>query len=400
MFQLKRSFSSLVVALVATIGFAACSEPKTNSEVPGSLDLSENDDTGIFESLLVINSLSEDFSVIESLDAEPQVRNHLSMSPDSNSDRLPCQGVSDGQFFGSLLYVTCSLSHQVHVFNASDLSLQKVIKFDLGTNPSRFVVINENLAVASLFGANKVLLARPAASLAKEEQRIISQVDLSELSLSSEPEGIGKPRPGGIVVKEGKAYVALAHLNDAFSAAGPAYLAVIDLEDGVILQTYEMTGKNAVSVISGTTESTEDNLYVIQAGSYKEGVGYLGDGVVDVFDLSSSEITASIAIDGAPFEGVIAEDGVFYLSNGKEGVIKTFDGETFERGEDIDIRDLGCEKPDKDQLSFVSSLIVDQEFLYATEFNSDCLLQIKRSDLEVTQSLKVGDGPDVLVRIK
>src|SRR5690348_11485884 len=103
---LRLRFFSLLLFLFLT----GCSLDRKTAP-PGTLPPTGNFSTPSFSvnKILVLNSLSEDFSIVDGLKSTPQATNAIRMHPTDQFGKYPCSGAIDIQDFNGHLYVTCSL---------------------------------------------------------------------------------------------------------------------------------------------------------------------------------------------------------------------------------------------------------------------------------------------------
>ncbi len=348
--------------------------------------------------LLIINGNSENFTLVNSLlEAEPKVQ-HFAMTGGSDRDQTACQIANHIIRFANQIYVTCSGSQDIHIIDRKTLQTVRIIPLPKGSNPWHTLVVRENLAFTSLYLSNEVIAFNPATS------EIVGRISLANQQYEVDAGQLALPRPAGMALLDQMLYVAVSNLNAQGLSAGPGYLVGISTVDFQIRKLVKVPGRNTQSLHVGPTEATQRRLYVTNAGSYVLNQGFQGDGSISVYDVDAQTFIFSIAIGGAPASIVFASDATAYVNNAKEGILLSFDAQSLQILGEIDVRQIPCEgrlSPSQQQggLSFISSLLVADDWLYATEFNSNCLLRIDRKSRSVQRTFKVEGGPQAMVAI-
>src|SRR3990167_2302390 len=98
--MLKRS-------LLLCLFLSSCGEPEV---VADKTDPSQKTDK-----LLVLNTLAQNYTLVDQLHGQTNVTRNLAMSLDANTDAQPCMMPNHMQRYGSFLYVTCSGNNIIHV---------------------------------------------------------------------------------------------------------------------------------------------------------------------------------------------------------------------------------------------------------------------------------------------
>jgi hypothetical protein len=336
--------------------------------------------------LLIVNGLSEDFSLLKNIKSDPKMFAHIPMASD-DLNAPPCQSPNEIKEFEGHLYLVCSLSNEIHIFKKNNLELVRIIHTGNNTNPMGIEFLNSEIAYVSSYIKSSIIVLNPTPK--KLNNRIIKSISLTDLNLETDPGEQSRPYPQDIILKDDKLFVALPNLNASGISAGPGYLAQIDTNNHEVENLFKMNGRNSVYL-----EVKNDNLYVLNAGTYKVGQGFLGDGSVDVFDTEKMELTSAINVGGAPFEMVINENDQVFITNAMDSTVLRFDLDTEEVLSEIKIDTTLCKlNPD---FKYISGALAVRDQLYLLEFNSDCLLVYDTTNGEFSASYTSGDGPDVL----
>ncbi len=313
----------------------------------------------------------------------------------SNDVQLTASAINHTSIYQNELYAVCSLSHSVVVYDIQNLSISREISMGIGNNPMTLDFYQEHKAYISNLATNTVTFYDLSPD-ADENNRLLATIPLPSGGDSPETNSEQQTwsRPGTLTVVGDKVYCPLANLNSSFVAGGPGLLAVIDATRNKLEKTIPLEGRNTSSVYSHNDEI----LFLLSAGDYVPGTGFLGNGVIEIFDPSNDTVIDSIEIGGAPYEMAASPDGIAYVGNGKEGIILSFDMESLEVLDPVDIRD----SLNTFGVSFVSALAVDGNgMLYAAEFNNDHLFIIDTNDgNRIIRVLDVNDGPDTLTFIR
>ncbi len=378
---------SRMVLLCFITAMTSCREPQI-----------ENENKKSSKGILIINNLGEDFTIVDNTDKENlSATKNVPMSLSDKNDNHACKSANHVLKHGSYFYITCSLSHEIQIFDLESLELKRIISTGDGSNPWQ-TEISGTIAYSSLYQANKILVYDARPDLKPDERRFKSYIDLEGLNLLRDSFEPTHAKPTGLTIVDDKLYVALQNLKEDFSAGGPGYLAIIDTKTKSLIKVTKTNGRNTVAVHSGLNPQHPRWLYIISSGSYVVGKGYLGDGVLDIYDIDQDKIIKSIAIPGAPSKLITSHDGQVYLSNAQEALVYSFDNTTFAINKPIDLRKNRCNES-KHPFSYISDLLVDDNYLYATEFNSNCFMVIDRKTQELVQKISTGDGPQVMMKL-
>lgn len=372
-----RLLTPLIAALIVFM-LIACDDLEEKSEETPALSPDGGWDYPYY--LVIGGTLSETLSLL-SIKGE----NYFTLK---NDVQLAGSGINQMTYHEGELYTVNSLSNSVVVYDGDDLSVQREISVGAGNNPMNMVFYEDRKAYISNFLTNTVSFY----DLSKSEGNAIAIIDLpsdDELPRSGDEQTWA--RPGALAVAEGKVYCAMANLTGTMVAGGPGLIAVIDPESNELSKVIELTGMDTVGLLH---DEPNGILYSISAGVYSTDSGFTGNGAVEIIDPSTDSVTKVIEVDGAPFEMVLAANGTAYLNNGKEAKILSFDTESFQFYEPIDIRD----PEDSLGLSFASGLAPDGNgYLYAAEFNHDKLFVIDiENNNEIVGKWTVNDGPVTL----
>ena len=374
------AMACLVALVVAGFGCDRLEEQQGN--LP---DLSLSDDWSYPYYLVIGGGLSETLSVLT-------VSGDASFSL-ANDAQLTCTGVNQTQLYDGRLYALCSLSNSVVVYDPNNLEISREVALGSGTNPMALAFYQDQKAYVSSFVSDAVIYYDLSGTEAKR-LATIPMPDGSTLPKDS-PDTEAWARPGGIVRDGNRVYCALANLDASFAAAGPGLVAVIDAQENTLAGTIKLTGKNTVNLY---LDEKNNRLFTVSAGDYAPGQGYVGNGRVEIIDLETQTVTDAVALDGAPFEMVVAPNNIAYLGNGREGLLLGFDLDTLAAIDPIDLRG----STNAAGLSFVSALAVDgRGLLYAAEFNQDRLFVLDTEDSHgVVRSFSVNDGPETLTFLR
>lgn len=366
---------------------SSCREPQT-----------ENDAKKSSKGLLIINNLSEDFTIVDNTDKEnAQISKNVPMNLNDKTDSHSCKSANHILKHTSYFYITCSLSHEIQIFDAETLELKRIISTGDTSNPWH-TAIDDTTGYTSLYQANKILVYDARPNLAPKEPRFKNYISLEGLSLLRDGTEETQARPAGLAIVGNKLYVALQNLKADFTAGGPGYLAIIDTKTQTLSKIIKTNGRNTVAVQSGIHPQNPHWLYIVSSGSYVAGNGYFGDAVIDIYDIEQDRIIRSLTMPGAPNKLVPSSNGTVYLTNAQEAQIFSFDNSTFRVHKPIDLTHSRC-GDSKQTFSYISDLLVDENYLYATEFNSNCLMLINLKTQDLVQKIRTGDGPQVMLKL-
>ena len=372
---------------------SACGEPQLH-------DAGEPQELG--GSKILIVSANENFSLFGALQNTRPTIKSFAMAPNSDQDHVQCIAPNHMTRHGNYLYLTCSLNHEIHMIDAKTLKTVKILPMPKGSNPWSTLIANDDLAFTAGNVSNDIIFFSPRLNLKADETRIKASVNLTHLKYRTDPGQVTLPKPAGLALIDNTLFATITNLNSSFAAGGPGYLVAIDIESGTIKELIQTQGRNPQAVYQGPSTDTERRLYIANSGTYdSHRGGYIGDGSIDVYDIDKHTFIKNIPLPAAPANIAFAFDGIAYVTNGKEGIIFSFDIRTFQTFPGIDLKTVRCEnKPDalpSDRLSYISSLLVDKTALYATEFNSSCLIVVNRSSKKVERTFKTGANPQFMI---
>ena len=358
----------IILALLVFLLVASCDDLKEQSGETVHLR-SGGDDFAYPYFLVIGGGLSETLSVLR-IDEGPTFELFNDVAQTGAS-------INDTVLHENKLYAVCSLSNSVVLHDTYDLAAIDEFSIGSGKNPMNLAFVDESRGyIANLLG-NSVSVFDFSG-----EGKL-----LADISIPSGQDGIWS-RPTWCTTIDDRVYCALANLNQHWAAGTNGAVTVIDPQNNTIESIIAVQGRDTVAVVH---QDNAPYAWVLSAGDFTTDQGYAGNGVVEKLDLGTGEITDIIETGGAPFELAVNEKGIAYLGNGLDGRILTFDTETLETGEPVDLRE-------GDKLSFISALAMDGHgLLYAAEFNSDHLVIIDTlNDNEIIAAFTVNDGPDTL----
>ncbi|MCB9479142.1 MAG: hypothetical protein H6684_10690 [Deltaproteobacteria bacterium] len=304
----------------------------------------------------------------------------------ANDVQLTGSAINQMQTHDGALYAVCSLSHSVIRYDTSSLAIRSETSLGVGTNPLEIAFADDGRAFVSNFVTNDMRVFDLG-----EGDDPLSVIDMPKDDLPRY-EGAGETwaRPGSIRYFDGAVFMALSNLDEQFRAGGPGVVAVVDADGQALVDTIEMTGGNTTAL---HLDRDARRLYAMSTGTYDNDEGFVGDGRVDVIDVDSRAVVDTVEIGGAPFTMVQNPRGVAYLGNGQHAVVLSFDTETMEVREPIDIRD--GDDGDGLGLSYASGIATDGNgYLYVVDFNHDELVVIDTFNGDrVIARVTVNDGP-------
>jgi hypothetical protein len=321
------------------------------------------------------------------------------MAKDPNADAHPCTGPNHITKNGNYLYLTCSLSHEIHIINTRSLKMDHIINLMGAHNPMTSLIADNDLAYTSAYTSNKLFAFSPHLDIKLGENRMKGNIDLNSLTLEYDGSEQTSPRPGSMARIENIGFVALANLTKDGVAGGPGYVLAFDIPSNTMTKLIKTRGHNTTGVFAGVTSDTKNLLYIVNTGTYVLGKGYGGDGSVDVYDLEKDTIIQTIRFPGAPGTLDFATDGRAYLSNSNDSSVFSFHTSTFETYPPISLSGNRCEGGNTNQAGFISSVLVDKDLLYATEFTSNCLLVIDRNSNKFVRKFQTGSGPVAMLAL-
>lgn len=303
-------------------------------------------------------------------------------------------GISQTVIYDDELYALCSLSHSVIVYDLVDLEIKREIGLGLGNNPIALAFGPEKNAFITNYITNTVTVYRLGPDI-PEADRLLTTIPMPDQNqLPHDSGSVGWARPSGIVYIDGRVFVALSNLGDVHTAAGDGLVAVIDAQDYSIEALIQLSGRDTLALWH---DQHGERLFVVSAGSYKSGEGFVGDGLVEIVDLVGLQIVDSLEVDGSPFEIAVCPNRMAFLGNGKEAVVLGFDLDTLEPIDPVTLDSGGGPA----ELSFASALACDgNNLLYVTDFNSDQLFVIDTEDQnKILLRTGTTDGPDTMTLI-
>lgn len=382
--------------LIFTLFLAGCSIGETPEKNTDTVKIGQLKS----DSLILVNGLSEDFTVVHDMSGDPSVLRNVSMDPKDVFGTHPCESANHIEEFGDYFYVTCSLSNEIQVFENSELKITRIIDLGLNINPWSSI-IRDNIGFVSSFLKDKVILFDPSPN--QVDNRVLGEIDLSFLDLETDPGVTTRAYPQGMASVGKKIYVALTNLTQTsigfLVSGGPGYVAVIDRDNlDTAPSLIKTSGRNTVSVYFKDQVYLNQYVFSLNAGTYDpNNGGYIGDGSIDQIEVSTGNVIRSINIGGAPFEMAASLTGIGYVSNGMEGKILKFNTVTGEVLEPIDLRRNKCNDFNLPRLTYISSIMVRGGKIFATDFNSNCLFVIEESTGKIVHQIKTGDGPDAMI---
>jgi len=376
-----RKVTLLILVLIFLTG---CTVGKGSGIIPPEADHSASpplapEDNGDDHRLLVANGLSETITLIERINGEWSVTPNVAQTGQS-----PNQILVRGDF----CYIVNSLSNSIQVLDTGTFETIREISTGAGTNPMIMDFINDESAIVSCYLSNEAVVLDISADTSGQD-RIIARIPMpSPGELPNDGDTATYARPGGLVVTGDSAYVACANLMALHTAGGPGVLVEIDVETYEIVRSWELTGRDTLSVIH--SERFPERLIILSAGDHDIATGFEGNGTVESIDLTTGEMMGTIAVEGSPFGGVIGPDDILYMENGREGAVLRADLRKSLPLESFELPQYGV------PLSYASSIAAMPGLLLVTNFNSDRLLVMNPGTGEVLAELATGDGPDAV----
>ncbi len=364
----------LTAFLVVCFGCSDITDPLLPGEVP--------DGTKV----LVANSLGETISQVNYASGGILVQNNI-----AQTGQAPNQILVNG----NTGYVLNSLSNSILSFEIDTMTVNFEASVGTGKSPFNMAFITDYELLVTNFMANDCV--RMNTHPAYIGDRVFATIPLPSGNDLPKDSGVDitNGSPEAVVIDGNTAYVTMANLDAmTYTAGGPGLLVIIDLPSNQVLSTIETQGRNTVGLC--INPYSPDKMYVISAGDMDSATWeWQGNGKIEVFNLSSKGITASIDIPAAPFEMVVAPTGIAYITDGMEGKLLTMDTVTYAMGPNIELVETSGD------FSYASGLVMGpNSLLYALEFNNDDLIVIDTSQGDVIiDRFKMGDGPDAVVVI-
>ena len=362
----------LAVFSVVCFGCTTDSEPILPGEVP--------DGTKV----LVANSLGETISQVNYAAGGKIVQNDIAQT-----------GQAPNQFLvnGNTGYVLNSLSNSVLSFEIDTMAVNFEASVGTGKSPFNMAFINNYELLVTNFIANDCVRLNIHPTFTGN--RIIATIPLPSGNDLPKDTGVDNTNgsPEAVDVDDRTAYVTMANLDAlTYTAGGPGLVAIIDLNTNQVMSTIETLGRNTVGLC--VDPYSPEKMYIISAGDMDSTTWeWQGNGKIDVFNLTSKGITASVDIPAAPMEMVVAPTRIAYITDGMKGQLLTMATSTHVMGPDIEL----VETPG--DYSYASGLAMGpNSLLYALEFNNDDLIVIDTTLGDVIiDRFKMGDGPDAVV---
>lgn len=359
-----------------------CGEPKLTSD---HVDLSKS------EKILIIND-DEDFTVLTNLYSNIEISKHVPMSPNPARDQSPCKAPNEVEIFDDKLYITCSTSHEIQVYDLKTLKFNRAIKLKDNPNPMGLIIVDDSLAFTNGYLSNNII----SLDLKNTESPLVKTLRLDHFSLNSETQTF--PRPSGLTKFEKTGYATLANLDEYSVSGGPGYLVSFDLESKEILKIFESTGKNPTKLYKDPHKKI---LYMLNTGTYNTDpavLNYTGDGFLDRFDMESEKFLEPLKVSNSP--GLMAfskTDNMAYVNNMATGSIQSFNTKTLIPGKNFDLGKIRCEKGKAHPYDFISSILVDGNLLLVTKFNTNCLIILDRNSGKLLGTYTTGKRPQLMI---
>lgn len=337
-------------------------------------------DDGSDHKILIANSLSENVTLLE--------RKNKIWTSTQNTLKTG-QSPSAIKIRGDRCYILNSLSHALQIIDITSQSIINEISTGISSNPMDFDFVDDNTLIITTYITNEILIMDISDDF-NDDSRIKKAISLSDEIVLPRDEDVIQTwaRPGGVVVINDFAYVALANLQSFHTAGGPGLVVQVSLKTNSITNINTLSGRDTTGLIN--SERYPDRLIVISAGVYSIFDGFIGNGKVESINLNTLEIFQSIDLSGAPFSGVIGHDDLLYLENAKDNRLLRVDLKLGTELDDIELPQYGP------GLSYISSLGTLPGLILATEFNSDKIYILDPSSGSLLGDLATGDGPDCM----
>lgn len=354
-------------------------------------DVKEDDlDLSSSNSVLILNGKGENFSLVSQSEDRTKVTRNLSISLRPDQDAHPCKAPNHVTRFGGYLYLTCSLNHEIQIVDMKTMKVVRNIAVGNSANPMQTLIVDENTAYTTAFNSNNILHFTPKVEVSIEEGRFKTPINLNSLNLKQS--GAAFPRPSGIVSINGIGYVALSNLDAAYSSAGPGYVVAFDLKTKEVVKLIESRGINTTEVFASPT--LKNLLYIVNTG------GYTADkrGSIDVYDVVTSQFVNSLEIPGSPGRLAFSPDGfIVYVADLSNPKIYVFEEKRDPVVSVMNLKDKLCKS--NTTFTMMSSILVDGDLLYTTEFNSDCLIIMNRKSGALVNRVQTGSGPVYMMKL-
>jgi len=285
------------------------------------------------------------------------------------------------------VYVVNSMNNSISVYSVIPLVLRRQLALGDGANPFMMAFADNDRCFVSLLMTNRVAIVHRYAGI----EQILELPSSDELP--RDPGTDTYARPEAVALVNGLIYVACANLDAAWTAGGPGVVCVFDPVSGQRLRMIESCGRNTVGL--HTDPAQPDVLFVMNAGDYQSGSGYIGNGTIGAFDVQLDDWRWIAPCGEAPLEAQTA-GGILVAANARDGQLLRLDVETGAVLPPVMLPVSGG------GLSFVSGLAADAEGrIWATEFNHDHLYLIDPVAPAIIEGPYIlGDGPDGIVTVR
>ena len=356
----KRIVLILVVIFAVSVG--GCSNGGTGLFPP--VDLSGD------ITLLIANTLGETLSIASRSNGQWTMQTDVAQTG---------QGANDIVVHGDRAYIVCSLSNSIHVVNTTDLSTVREISTGEGTNPYAVVIDDDGMLWVSLTLTNQLLQIDPDAAVP-----ILRTIVLPGgiPPINPIPMDIIHPWPAGISYHKGHVYIAHSNLGSGLFPGQEGAVTIVNTDTGVIEEKLDIAGWNTVDVYCPDPEG--DLLYFVSAGEYF----FRGEnGLIEVYDTSSGQVTGSVSLDGIPWGMVLSSTGAAYTTNAQTGEVLRFDANSLIPWPPFPLPDSGT------GYNFISDIcFTGNNELAVIEFNGDTLYIVDGITGDVKWSANAGDG--------
>ncbi len=375
----------VILILLVSIG---CTVGRGSTTFPPEADMQAvpplgADDDGRDYRVLVANGLSETITLVE------RTNGNWNVTPDVlATGSSPAQLVVHEDF----AYLVNSLSNSIQVIDVVNMATVREISTGAGTNPMSIAFVDDYTAMVSCYLTDEVVLLDISTETPTDE-RILGRIPMpSPEELPHDPDAATRAAPGELVVVDDRCFVVCSNLIFLHAAGGPGVLVEIDVPSHQISTTHVLNGRNTTGIIH--SPRFPRRLVLISAGDFSLSEGFLGNGVVESFDLDAGEVFQVVNVEGAPFDGVIGSDDILFLENGKEAEVLRVDLHEATSLDGYPLPDHGL------SLSYASSMLALPGLLLVTDFNSDRLYLQDPSTGEMLAELATGDGPDAMALVE
>jgi len=239
-------------------------------------------------------------------------------------------------------YVVNSLSHSIGVYDTGSYQKIREISVGAGRNPYFMAFRDNDHAYVTNFQTNTVSLINISSGSP------VTEIHLPDSQELPHDDGITTwARPGELTIVGETCYVACANLDDVFAAGGPGVVCKINTSTQNLDGWFPSNGRNTVSVVHHSRWN--DYLWVINAGDYAFGTGFLGNGSLGIYSLSGGSFVDSIDVGDAPYEITFGSDRA-YLASAMDGLIQRLDLNGFSLMQPVSLPNAG------QGLNFVSGI--------------------------------------------